>query len=222
MHKIRSFVTDPVSFIRDNRYSLWLLYLPCYLLYFGLLQLKNVPDSAVHIIETPLDKIIPTIPVFFVPYGFWWLLFPGAILYFLFFGTKEDFLKLCFILFGGYTICMVVYTIWPNGLALREPIYTTDIFSKGVLWLRSIDPPRNVCPSMHVSSTVAIDIVVRECSYIKTKYKNIESIIAILICVSTVFIKQHSVIDVVLGWAMSILLWLTWKLIFANIESAKT
>ncbi len=117
---------------------------------------------------------------------------------------------------------MVVYTIWPNGLELREPIETTDIFSKGVLWLRSIDPPRNVCPSMHVSSTVAIDIVVRECRYIRTKYKNLETVIAILICISTVFIKQHSVIDVALGFCMSILLWVIWKLIFANVESIKT
>ncbi|SFG06587.1 PAP2 superfamily protein [Oribacterium sp. WCC10] len=165
----------------------------------------------VRIIELPLDRMIPTVPAFFVPYGFWWILFPGALLYFLFWGTKKDFLKLCFILFGGYTICMVVYTLWPNGLDLRQDITTTDFFSKCVLWLRSIDPPRNVCPSMHVSSTVAIDIVVRECKYIKLKYKNMETVIAVLICISTLLIKQHSVVDVFLGWAMSVLLWLIWK-----------
>jgi hypothetical protein len=144
-------------------------------------------------------------------YAMWWIIFPGALVFFLFWGTKKDFLKLCFILFGGYTICMVVYTIWPNGLNLREPLESADLFSAAVNWLRSIDPPRNVCPSMHVSSTIAIDLVVRECRYIKLRYKNIETIIAVLICLSTMFIKQHSVVDVVLGWAMSVLLWFIWK-----------
>lgn len=222
MERVRSFVKSPVKYIDRNRYALWLLYLPCYLAYFAALQLRDIPSHAVHIIETPWDRMIPTLPVFFIPYAFWWLLFPGAILYFLFFGSKEDFLKLCFILFSGYTICMVVYTLVPNGLRLREPIEATDIFSRAVLWLRTIDPPRNVCPSMHVSSTVAIDIVVRECRYIKTRYKNAETIAAILICLSTMLIKQHSIIDVALGWGMSIILWLFWKFIFANVESLKS
>lgn len=218
MERIKRLMESPLDFIRENKYSLWLLYLPVYLAYFAALQLRSVPDEAVRIIEIPLDRMIPTVPAFFVPYGFWWLLFPGALFFFLFFGTKRDFLKLCFILFGGYTICMVVYTFWPNGLELRETLEGTDIFSMGVLWLRSIDPPRNVCPSMHVSSTVAIDIVVRQCTYIKTGYKNMETVIAVLICVSTVFIKQHSIVDVALGFLMSIMLWRAWEKFFRNVE----
>ena len=214
MEKIKSMHSNPKGFIKDNMYCLWLLYLPCYLFYFAHLQLREVPASAVRIIESPLDRMIPTIPAFFIPYAMWWIIFPGALVFFLFWGSKKDFLKLCFILFGGYTICMVVYTIWPNGLNLREPIESADLFSAAVNWLRSIDPPRNVCPSMHVSSTIAIDLVVRECSYIKLRYKNIETIIAALICLSTMFIKQHSVIDVILGWAMSVLLWFIWKRFF--------
>ncbi|SEA52452.1 PAP2 superfamily protein [Oribacterium sp. KHPX15] len=214
MEKIKTMYTNPKGFIKDNIYCLWLLYLPCYLLYFARLQLREVPASEVQIIELPIDRMIPTIPAFFIPYAMWWIIFPGALVFFLFWGTKNDFLKLCFILFGGYTICMIVYTIWPNGLALREPLESTDLFSTAVNWLRSIDPPRNVCPSMHVSSTIAIDLVVRECRYIKLRYKNIETIIAVLICLSTMFIKQHSVVDVVLGWAMSVLLWFIWKRFF--------
>lgn len=208
---IREVMRDPVGYISTHRYALWLLYLPAYLLYFGMLQLRAVPAEALHIIETPLDRMIPTIPAFFVPYAIWWLLFPGALVFFLFYGTRRDFLKLCFILFGGYTICMVVYTVWPNGLALREPLTGHDIFTLGVQWLRSIDPPRNVCPSMHVSSTIAIDIVVRQCSYLRPRTKNLETIIAVLICIATLFIRQHSIIDVVLGFAMSWALYFIWK-----------
>lgn len=222
MEKIKRLMASPLDFIKENKYSLWLLYLPFYLAYFAMLQLRNVPEESVCIIETPLDRMIPTVPFFFIPYGFWWVLFPGALLFFLFFGTKRDFLKLCFILFGGYTICMVVYTVWPNGLNLREELEGSGIFEKAVLWLRSIDPPRNVCPSMHVSSTVAIDIVVRQCDYIETRFKNLETLTAVLICLATLFIKQHSIIDVLLGILMSVLLWLIWEKFSENIESQKS
>ncbi len=208
---IRAALRDPAGFLRSHRYALWLLYLPAYLLYFAALQLRELPESAVHIVETPIDRLIPTIPVFFLPYALWWLLFPGALLYFLFYGTREEFLKLCFVLFGGYTICMAVYTIWPNGLELREPITGRDLFSQGILWLRSIDPPRNVCPSMHVSSTVAIDLSVRSCPSISRRIRRLEAVLAVLICLSTLFIRQHSITDVVLGAVMSLLLHAFWK-----------
>ena len=64
---------------------------------------------------------------------------------------------------------------------------------------------------MHVSSTIAIDIVVRQCSYLRPRTKNLETIIAVLICVATLFIRQHSIIDVALGFAMSWALYVVWK-----------
>lgn len=222
MEKIKLLLREPIRYIRENSYCLWLLYIPLYLMYFMGLQLREVPMDRIRILETSFDRMIPTVPLFFIPYGFWWVLFPGALAFFLFFGTRRDFLKLCFIMFGGYTICMVVYTFFPNGLELREPIVTEDILSRAVLWLRSIDPPRNVCPSMHVSSTVAIDIVVRQCDYIEPKFKNLETLIAVLICLATLFIKQHSIIDVILGILMSVLLWLIWEKFSENIESQKS
>ncbi|MDY6316401.1 MAG: hypothetical protein SPL49_04205 [Oribacterium sp.] len=203
---------DLCIFIRDNKYTWWLLYIPAYLIYFAVLENITVPDEAVRIIETPLDRMIPTIPWFFIFYAIWWVLFPGAILYFLIKGTKEDFLKLCFILFGGYTVCLFVYTVAPNGLNLREPLTGHDIFSVFIGWMRAIDPPRNVCPSMHVSSTVAIDVTVRGASYIRIRSKNIVTIISILICLSTLFIRQHSIIDVLCGWGMSLVLLFVWNL----------
>lgn len=56
---------DLCIFIRDNKYTWWLLYIPAYLIYFAVLENITVPDEAVRIIETPLDRMIPTIPWFF-------------------------------------------------------------------------------------------------------------------------------------------------------------
>ncbi len=197
------------SWLRMHRYGLWLLYIPVYLLLFAFLEL--FPAKEYHLIRCSLDQMIPTIPLFFFPYAFWWLLFPGALFCFLVWGRREDFLKLCFILFGGYTVCLIVYFIYPNGIDIRMPLTGSDICSAAIRLLRAGDPPQNVCPSMHVSSTMAILLTVLECNDLPAWCKWGIAIVSVLIILATVFIKQHSVVDVVLGIVLSFVLWLMWK-----------
>ena len=64
-----------------------------------------------------------------------------------------------FIMFTGMTVCLVLYAALPTGLALRRPLPHGDVLCRLVGLLRSIDPPANVCPSIHISSTAAICIV---------------------------------------------------------------
>lgn len=192
----------------SHKYCLVLLYIPFYLLYFGLLELSEA--KAVFLIHCPLDDIFPTIPVFFLAYAAWWVFFPGSILWFLFKESRESFLGLCFILFSGYTICLLIYTFFPNGINIREPLAGRDFCSMAILWLRSIDPPRNVCPSMHVSSTVAIDIAVRKLEHINRPAKALVSLTSIMIILSTLFIRQHSIVDVFFGLLLSVSLSFVW------------
>lgn len=198
------------SWLREHRYGLVLLYLPLYLSVFGFLELY--PHGEFHLIDFPLDRLIPTIPVFFIPYALWWLLFPGSIAYFYLFGEKRDFLKLCFILFTGYTVCLLTYFIYPNGISIREPLLGRDVFSLAIGLLRSVDISQNVCPSMHVSSTVAIFFTVKDAKDVPKAWKWRVSILSLLIILSTVFIKQHSLVDVFFGILLSYLLYLIWKL----------
>lgn len=197
-----------------HRYCLWLLYLPAYLLYFGILEL--FPPTEVHLIECPLDSLIPQIPAFFIPYALWWGLFPGALVWALFKDTKEQFLKLSFVLFGGYTVCLIVYTVYPNGIQIREELTGHDLFSFALRVLRSLDPPINVCPSMHVSSTVAIMFSGLRTKTLKLRGKCILSLVSVLIILATLFIKQHSVIDVLLGILLSLVLMMIWRLFMAG------
>ncbi len=198
------------GWLKNHRYALWLLYIPAYLLVFAFLEF--FPAEEYHLISCPLDQLIPTIPLFFIPYAFWWGLFPGALLYFLLRGTREDFLKLCFVLFGGYTVCLIVYFVYPNGIDIRMPLTGSDLCSTAIRILRAGDPPQNVCPSMHVSSTTAILLTVLECRGMTRPWKWSVLVISVLIILATMFIKQHSVVDVVLGIALSLVLWMMWKM----------
>lgn len=199
----------PMEWLSEHRYGVVLLYIPVYLLIFLLLEL--FPHSEFHLIYSPIDSLIPTVPAFIIAYALWWLLFPASLIWFYLMEGREAFLKLCFILFSGYTVCLICYFVYPNGLELREPLTGNDIFSRAVELLRSIDTPQHVCPSMHVSSTVAISLSLKDAKRIPAALKGAIHLSGLLIIISTMLIKQHSVIDVFYGILLSLILCILWK-----------
>ena len=72
----------------------------------------------------------------------------------------------------------------------------------------SMDTSTNVCPSIHVASTLAILFAVWR-SHIWHHRKLVVggcTLLTVLICLSTLFLKQHSVVDVLCGIALTVLL----------------
>lgn len=178
-------------------------YLVFYMTAFCWLEENVVPK---YIIHCKLDEMIPFKEEFIIPYVFWYVYVIGAFLWFNRRGWK-DYSKLCLMIFSGLTICLVIYYVFPTGLNLRlaGSVHETGFLYNLVGYLRAIDTPTNVCPSIHVMNTVMIFQAV--CSLENLKYRKIaipvHFIITVLICASTVFLDQHSVIDVVCGVMMS-------------------
>ena len=112
------------------------------------------------------------------------------------------------IVFGGMTICLCLYLLFPTGLQLRQPIERTNLCAQMVNALRSVDTPSNVCPSIHVSSTVGILLTLFRSKKLHDtwKIKIPAAVLGVLICVSTVMLDQHSIIDVILGIVLSTVL----------------
>ena len=70
----------------------------------------------------------------------------------------------------------------------------------------STDTPTNILPSIHVFNSLAIHKAIVSCQRLK-KHRGIQIaswILTILIVLSTMFLKQHSVIDVCLGITMAV------------------
>lgn len=207
------------DWIKEHPYCMLLSYWIFYLLYFELLEHFAVPH---YVIDSSLDDWIPFLEIFVIPYFLWFPILVLPMAYFLF-HSKKEFQNLCFFMFTGMTFCLLVYTFFPNGLQLRVEITRQNLCADIVRLLQSIDTPTNVCPSIHVSSTVAIAIVV--CKYPHFKHpgwtKGTIVILSILIILSTMFIKQHSIVDVVAGILLStILYFLTyhydWRKLFSH------
>lgn len=194
-----------LDWIKAHKYCLVLLYFLFYLPAFFILEKVSSPKVTVY---CPIDGMIPFIPAFVFPYFAWHLLIPVILIFFMI-KDREAFLRLCFTMFTGMTAALFIYAVIPNGLNIRVPVTGNSLSEKICSLLYSIDTPTNVCPSIHVSSTVAISFSVQN-AYSLKKHRAIRillHIVSVLIIVSTLFIKQHSVYDVIGGLVLTLILW---------------
>ena len=193
------------NWIENHNYCLVLCYIFFYMTVFTLEEQYLRPVVAIH---CPLDDLIPFNSVFIIPYFAWFLLVPSVIGYFMF-KSKDEFLDLCFMLFTGMTICLAVYAVVPNGINLRQMVTGHDVWSRMVVMLRKVDTATNVCPSIHVFATLGCLMAVLRSPEFRNRrlVKFLLAVLSVLICVSTVVLKQHSVIDVTCGTALAVVMY---------------
>lgn len=198
------------------KYWQFVFYLPIYLVFFFLAE-RNVRD--VTIINIPFDDMIPFIPEFIVPYFLWFPFMVAAIVY-VFFRDKREFFAMAWNLIIGMSLFIVVSFVFPNGLTLRPQIEPDSIFVWMVEYLHGIDTPTNVLPSIHVFNSFACGV-----SFGRVLWRHNHKItaiasyaMAVLITLSTMFVKQHSVIDVVSALVLSGFCFLLLRKLYRHID----
>nr|WP_312577062.1 phosphatase PAP2 family protein [Sedimentibacter sp.] len=173
-----------------------------------LFLIENVLVVGKFNIYSPIDDMIPFVPIFIVPYFMWFLfiIFTGT--YFLL-KSKEDLRKTFLSINLCMIIAIIIYKIFPNYQTLRPEVYGTDFFSQWLRLLQISDSSSSVCPSLHVAISISLyfGVVNSNCFKNKSGVKIFTLILTILICISTVFIKQHSIIDVAAGLLLSVLVY---------------
>lgn len=174
-----------------------LLLLLGWVVYFVLFFLTEnlIPASACYPVHCALDDVIPFCEVFIIPYVLWYLLIAGSLLYFMFYNVN-NFKRLQIYIMITQAIGLATYVIFPTCQNLRPEVFqNSNIFTDMVAYLYSIDTNTGVCPSLHCAYSIGIASVwLREKSAGKT-VKWLISLFCFSVCLSTVFIKQHSVID---------------------------
>lgn len=184
------------------------IYAIIYLSWFGYLE-KTVKRPA-NLIHMNLDDKIPFCEVFIVPYLLWFVYISAVVLYF-FFKDKQDYYRACTFLFTGMTVFLVVSTFWPNGHHLRPAVMPRDnIFSTMVAMLYKTDTPTNLWPSIHVYNSLGAHFAVFRNE--KLHRKPVVHIGSLVLCVSiilsTMFLKQHSVFDVLTAFIMAAVMYI--------------
>ncbi len=181
------------------------IYMAIYLTWFSLLEKKV---TTYRLIYTPLDDMIPFCEIFIIPYLAWFV-YVFACVGAAFFTDKHEYYKSLVFLCTGMTIFLLISTIWPNGHNLRPLVMPRDnMFTRMVENLYHTDTPTNLWPSIHVYNSIGAHLCITHCSYTKHKkcFRIPSFIICVLIILSTMFLKQHSIFDVSMAFLMAIIM----------------
>ena len=95
-------------------------------------------------------------------------------------------------------IALLMFIVYPSVQHLRPEVMPRDnIFTDMVAYIYHIDTNTNVCPSLHVVGGVAVWFASLHCKQFQTTgWRTFFLISTVLICISTVFLKQHSLVDI--------------------------
>ncbi|MBO5060567.1 MAG: phosphatidic acid phosphatase [Clostridia bacterium] len=172
-----------------------LLFWPLFGIAFMLLERVFITDY--HVIECAVDDKIPFCEFFVIPYYFWFVFLIGIQIYSFFFDipTFKKYMKYTII---TYTVTLAIYIIYPTSQELRPTSFERqNIFTEIVKFLYGFDTNTNVCPSLHVIGSMAVYFAARKSKLFSSfGWRAAFCITALLISVSTVFLKQHSVLDI--------------------------
>ena len=164
-----------------------------FVLYF--LTERIIPAENCFVVHSSLDDIIPFCEIFVIPYVGWYFLVAGSLLYFLLYNV-DSFKKLQIFIIVTQVVAMAVYILFPNRQDLRPMEFPRDnFFTDCVSLLYSIDTNTNVCPSLHVGYSLGIASAWLKEKGVSIGFKAFIVIFVILVCLSTMFIKQHSALD---------------------------
>ena len=207
------------EFLKKNRYYLYLLYIPVYLGMFFFVESVIGRDYNYWVSYVPFDDLIPFIDWFVIFYVIWYPVLIGVGIILLL-KDKAAYERYFFMIMIGFTASIIFFFILPNGQNLRPAEFERDnIFTRIIGSIYESDTNTNVLPSMHVYGSLCAMIALIDSDRVKNVWLIVaNTTICILICASTCFIKQHSILDAVAAVAMCVPLYITiyWRRLFSR------
>ncbi len=199
---MRRFADQFRRFMNRYGHGTWIVaYFAFYLVGFAIVE--NAGHRHYHIIHSVIDDMIPFCEYFIVPYYLWFAYIAAGILFFIFWNTdKTEYDKLCCSLAIGMTLFLIVSCVYPNAQDLRPTVFArNNIFVDVVKSLYRTDTPTNILPSIHVYNSLVMFYALNSCRMLQDKkwVRGGALVLTILIIASTMFLKQHSVVDVSMG-----------------------
>ena len=168
----------------------WIIY---FILYF--LTENLIPPEKCTPVHIWLDDVIPFCEWFLIPYVLWYGLIAFSLGYFALYNI-DSFKKLSKYIFITQMVAMAIYILVPSRQDLRPEVFPRENFLTWCIGLiYSFDTSTGVCPSLHVAYSIGIASVWLREKGVKVIWKVLLVVLVILICLSTMFIKQHSATD---------------------------
>lgn len=156
-----------------------------------------------------LDSRIPVIPAFayiyIAAFAFWTLNYIIICRQ-----SRALTRRLCFADMFSKLVCVICFLFIPSTMAQPD---SGELHGVGAWLLKLIyliDEPMNLLPSIHclVSWLCFRPLLAREAKNVPTAYKAVSFLVAMLICLSTLYTRQHVILDWITGVAVAEMGWL--------------
>jgi membrane-associated phospholipid phosphatase len=189
------------------RHFIYILILPLYLAAF--FYIESSVSGPYFVSYLPLDDDIPFCEYFVVFYILWfpYMVLPGL---YLLWHDAEGFARYMLYIGASFFPVILFCGLFPNCQNLRPESFAHDnLFTDLVGMLYQADTNTNVLPSIHVVGTLAVifSVFENDCFPHGRIWKISSIILGILICASTMLIKQHSLLDVLTAIPYAFAVW---------------
>jgi membrane-associated phospholipid phosphatase len=155
----------------------------------------NRPYGEIHSFYHPLDDTVPLLTIFVIPYISYYLLLIYATLFF----VKKQNHKVTSLIANSLTCAIILaylfYFFYQNSVE-RPYILEKSMFDQIYTFINYHVAPYNAFPSLHV----AVSAIIWYGFYLlKSSHIKLQTLWILLIIISTVFTKQHYVLDIIGG-----------------------
>lgn len=183
------------TYIKTNPHVWYALLLPAYVLLFVLTEHLVPSDCDYWVSYLPLDDSIPFLEIFIVPYCCWYPMLAAVGIMLLIYDGDGFKKYMLFIMLGNISALLFCLLV-PNGQELRPEVFVRDnVFTRLVGSIYAADTNTNVFPSMHVIGSAGVIIATFKSERLRS-WRCPMLVLAVLVILSTVFVKQHSVLDI--------------------------
>lgn len=181
---------------------------------FYLFTNNNASTSGAVDVQSGFEVYIPFVPWMIVVY---YLIFPYLSLPIFLVKKYKDFFKVVIGLWIVTFASAVIFFLFPTTME-RPEIVDQGLIGMMFHAMRYVDGPFNMCPSLHVSSITFVAFAIRH-FFPKSWFWNIP--IAVSICISTLLVKQHAIVDVFCGFLLGFCVFLAVFKVFCKKEIKK-
>ena len=161
-----------------------------------------LPPRARFVPELALDRAIPLIPVWALVYGALYLfliLLPIFVV-----RQEEQIRRTVFAYLLIWITAYVFFAVYPTAAPRPARVIGEGFAVWGLRALYGADPPYNCFPSLHVAHSFVSALA---CVRVHRGLGIVATLCAALVALSTLFTKQHYVLDVIAGALLAVVAW---------------
>lgn len=176
---------------------LWILTIPGVHIFYEELNIKK---GAIYSLATDLDKSIPFVKQFIIPYKIWYLFIAiGLIILCI---KNEEAYKCTLISLILSLLTAYVFFYFFKTTVDRPKLVNNDVLTKWIKYTYICDNPYNCFPSIHCITTYSVFKGLNKLK-LNSYELSINYILTISILLATQFIKQHVILDLIFAVLIS-------------------